>query len=160
MSTAIWSIFATTLRSSSITITTASGCTRPSATSRRRSSNRPPLPQQHRRERLWVFSGMGRSTGPMGTKRRSRLQTAPQLIVPMSLRLIIPRRVALQQRSLLLHQPRVILSKKMSTSNEISVNGKCANPSLSQWRGSPHTAVANFGCPVLAWGVNVRFLSL
>jgi hypothetical protein len=37
---------------------------------------------------------------------------APRLIVPMSLQLVIPRRVALQQSSLPLHQPSFILKEK------------------------------------------------
>src|SRR5579872_3075045 len=91
---------------------------------------------------------MGRSTGPMGTNARSHPETAPRLIVPMSLRLIIPRRVALQQSSLLLHQPRVILNKKMSTGNETSANSKCAHSGLSQRKGSPQ-AIMPVSMPTL-----------
>ena len=79
---------------------------------------------------------------PAGHKDKEPRNGGSQLIAPMSLRLTIPRRVALQQSSLLFHQPRVILSKKMLNGNEISVNGKCANSILSQWKGSPdHPAI-------------------
>jgi hypothetical protein len=46
------------------------------------------------------------------TKTGSDPTAAPRLIVRMSLRLAIPRRVALQQSSLPLHQSGDILSKK------------------------------------------------
>ena len=55
---------------------------------------------------------------------------APRLIVPTSLRLSIPQRVALKQDSLLLPQPKVILRKKMSTDNEISANSSSTALSL------------------------------
>ena len=70
----------------------------------------------------------------------SRPKPAPRTIVSMSLRLAIPWRVGLQQSPPPLHQPRTILEKRQFE-KEKSLNGKCANCSLSQWRGSPHRAV-------------------
>ncbi len=57
---------------------------------------------------------MGRSNRPMigKTKTGSDSTAAPRLIVRMSLRLAIPRRVALQQSSPPLHQSNIILKKK------------------------------------------------
>ena len=71
-------------------------------------------------------------------------RAAPQLIVPMSLQLAIPRRVALQQSSRPLHQPRVILKEKRKFEKEKSLNCMCANSKLSQQRGSPQKTVPNF----------------
>jgi len=56
---------------------------------------------------------------------------APRLIVPMSLRLAIPWRVALQQSSPPLHQPGVILKQKEQLGKENPSNGKCASSQLS-----------------------------
>ena len=69
---------------------------------------------------------------------------APRLIVPMSLQLVIPRRVALQQSSPPLHQPSVILKEKRKFEKEKPLNGKCANSKLSQQRGSPQLTMPNF----------------
>jgi hypothetical protein len=68
-------------------------------------------------------------------------RAAPRLIVPMSLQLAIPRRVALQQSSPPLHQPSVILKEKRKFEKEKPLNGMCANSKLSQPRGSPHPPV-------------------
>src|SRR5208283_6115097 len=68
-------------------------------------------------------------------------RAAPRLIVPMSLQLAIPRRVALQQSSPPLHQPRVILKEKRKNEKEKSLNCRCANSKLSQQRGSPQMGV-------------------
>jgi len=65
----------------------------------------------------------------------------PRLIVPMSLQLVIPRRVALQQSSPPLHQLSVILKEKRKFEKEKPLNGKCANTKLSQPRGSPQGTV-------------------
>src|SRR6266481_1245157 len=86
---------------------------------------------------------MGRSISPM---REAKLAgsdppAAPRLIVPMSLRLPIPRRVALQQSSPPLHQPGVILKQKEQLGKENPLNGKCASSQLSQPRGSPQKPV-------------------
>src|SRR6267378_8470814 len=86
---------------------------------------------------------MGRSISPM---REAKLAgsdppAAPRLIVPMSLRLAIPRRVALQQSSPPLHQPGVILKQKEQLGKENPLNGKCASSQLSQPRGSPQKPV-------------------
>ena len=56
---------------------------------------------------------MGRSINPMEEEivAGSDPRAAPRLIGPMSLQLVIPRRVALQQSSLLLHQPGVSLAE-------------------------------------------------
>src|SRR5207302_5244935 len=62
-------------------------------------------------------------------------------IVPMSLQLVIPRRVALQQSSPPLHQPSVILKEKRKFEKEELWNGECANSKLSQRRGSPQDCV-------------------
>ena len=66
---------------------------------------------------------------------------APRLIVPMSLQLVIPRRVALQQSSPPLHQPSVILKEKRKFEKEEPPNCMCANSKLSQQKGSPHRCV-------------------
>src|ERR1700734_4091522 len=83
---------------------------------------------------------MGRSISPMEEEpvAGSDPRAAPRLIVPMSLQLIIPQRVALQQSSPPLHQPRVILKEKRNFEKEKSSNCMCANFKLSQPRGSPH----------------------
>src|ERR1700686_5502295 len=85
---------------------------------------------------------MGRSISPMQeTVAGSNPRAAPRLIVPMSLQLAIPRRVALQQSSPPLHQPRAILKEKRKFEKEKSLNCMCANSKLSQQRGSPHKRV-------------------
>ena len=68
-------------------------------------------------------------------------RAAPRLIVPMSLQLVIPRRVALQQSSPPLHQPRAILKEKRKNEKENPLNRMCANSKLSQQRGSPQETV-------------------
>src|SRR6266576_1027154 len=84
---------------------------------------------------------MGRSISPMReeTIAGSDPRIAPRLIVPMSLQLAITRRVALQQSSPPLHQPRVILKEKRKFEKGKSLNCMCANSKLSQQRGSPHS---------------------
>jgi hypothetical protein len=57
----------------------------------------------------------------------------------MSLQLVIPQRVALQQRSPPLHQLSVILKEKRNFEKEKLLNCMCTNSELSQQRGSPHT---------------------
>src|SRR5712691_7156340 len=86
---------------------------------------------------------MGRSISPMceTTVTGGSPRAAPRLIVPMSLRLAIPRRVALQQSSPPLHQPTVILKQKERLEKENPLNGKCASFRLSQLRGSPQKSV-------------------
>src|ERR1035438_946773 len=69
-------------------------------------------------------------------------RAAPRLIVPMSLQLIIPRRVALQQSSPPLHQPSVILKEKRNFEKEKLLNCMCTNSKLSQQKGSPHRSDA------------------
>src|SRR5580693_8372791 len=68
-------------------------------------------------------------------------RAAPRLIVPMSLQLVIPWRVALQQSSPPLHQPRAILKEKRKNEKGKSLNRMCANSKLSQQRGSPQKSV-------------------
>jgi hypothetical protein len=68
-------------------------------------------------------------------------RAAPRLIDPMSLQLVIPRRVALQQSSPPLHQLSVILKEKRKFEKEKPLNGKCANTKLSQQKGSPQSGV-------------------
>src|SRR5271157_1738362 len=68
-------------------------------------------------------------------------RAAPRLIVPMSLQLVIPRRVALQQSSPPLHQPSVILKEKRKFEKEKLLNCMCANFKLSQQKGSPQMPV-------------------
>src|ERR1700680_2148643 len=89
---------------------------------------------------------MGRSISPMRerTGAGSDPRVAPRLIVPMSLRLAIPRRVALQQSSPPLHQPSVILKEKRKFEKEKPLNCMCANSKLSQQGGSPHSIVPTF----------------
>ena len=71
------------------------------------------------------FFRHGRSTRPIreetvaGSDRKWR----PQLIVPKSLQLAIPRRVALQQSSPPLHQPSVILYLSCSSSCDAVASG-------------------------------------
>src|SRR5271168_4202945 len=86
---------------------------------------------------------MGRSISPMEEEpvAGSDPRAAPRLIVPMSLLLVIPRRVALQQSSPPLHQPSVILKEKRKFEKEKLLNCRCANSKLSQQKGSPHSSV-------------------
>src|SRR6266478_5587952 len=86
---------------------------------------------------------MGRSISPMEEEpvSGSDPRAAPRLIVPMSLQLVIPRRVALQQSSPPLHQPSVILKEKRNFEKEKLLNCRCANSKLSQQKGSPHHCV-------------------
>src|ERR1700682_405777 len=86
---------------------------------------------------------MGRSISPMEEEpvAGSDLSAAPRLIVPMSLRLAIPRRVALQQSSPPLHQPGLILKEKRKSEKEKPLDCMCANSKLSQQRGSPQNTV-------------------
>src|ERR1700692_3792877 len=88
---------------------------------------------------------MRRSISPMEeeTVAGSGPRGAPRLIVPMSLQLAIPRRVALQQSSPPLHQLSVILKEKKKFEKEKPLNCKCANSKLSQQRGSPQPIVPN-----------------
>src|SRR2546429_4677531 len=90
---------------------------------------------------------MGRSISPMREAKvaGSGPTAAPRLIVPMSLRLAIPWRVALQQSSPPLHQPGVILKQKEQLGKENPLNGKCASSKLSQPRGSPQDTVTAAG---------------
>src|SRR6266481_4129109 len=110
---------------------------------------------------------MGRSISPM---REAKLAgsdppAAPRLIVPMSLRLAIPRRVALQQSSPPLHQPGVILKQKEQLGKENPLNGKCASSQLSQPRGSPQKPVllkftpSVNSCNIRFWGNRDRLWS-
>src|SRR5450755_2125052 len=89
---------------------------------------------------------MRRSISPMKEENvaGSDPRAAPRLIVPMSLQLDIPWRVALQQSSPSLHQPSVILEAKGKFEKEKTLNCRCANSKLSQQRGSPHSTVPNF----------------
>jgi hypothetical protein len=75
-------------------------------------------------------------------------RAAPQLIVPMSLQLVIPRRVALQQSSPPLHQPSVILKENRKFEKEKLLNCMCANSTLSQQKGSPHNTVTKLRAKV------------
>src|SRR5450755_1631753 len=90
---------------------------------------------------------MGRSISPMEKEpvAGSDPRAAPRLIVPMSLQLVIPRRVALQQSSPPLHQPSVILKENNAIEKENPPNGTCASSRLSQPRGSPHKTVKRLG---------------
>src|ERR1700732_4900999 len=87
---------------------------------------------------------MGRSISPMEGEpvAGSDPSAAPRLIVPMSLQLVIPRRVALQQSSPPLHQPSVILKEKTKFEKEEPSNCMWANSKLSQQKGSPQPAVS------------------
>src|SRR5579863_1189564 len=86
---------------------------------------------------------MRRSISPMKKENvaESDPRAAPRLIVPMSLQLVIPWRVALQQGSLPLHQLSGILKEKRKFEKEKPSNRKCANFKLSQQRGSPLSPV-------------------
>src|SRR5207244_13583871 len=70
----------------------------------------------------------------------------------MSLQLVIPRRVALQQSSPPLHQPSVILKEKRKFEKEKPWNGNCANSKLSHRRGSPQPAVSKLCQNPPDWG--------
>src|SRR5229473_3470725 len=96
---------------------------------------------------------MGRSISPMceTTVTGGSPRAAPRLIVPMSLRLAIPRRVALQQSSPPLHQPTVILKQKERLEKENPLNGKCASFRLSQLRGSPQKPVLLDRVGLVSW---------
>jgi hypothetical protein len=72
-----------------------------------------------------------------GTSSGERPKSRPRLILPMSLQLIIPQRVALQQSSPPLHQPSVILEEKRNFEKEKLLNCMCTNSELSQQKGSP-----------------------
>src|ERR1700674_4090666 len=87
---------------------------------------------------------MGRSISPMEEEpvAGSDPSAAPRLIVPMSLQLVIPRRVALQQSSPALHQPSVSLKEKRKFEKEEPLNCRCANSKLSQQKGSPHNTAS------------------
>src|SRR5882672_12286020 len=101
---------------------------------------------------------MGRSISPMREAKvaGSGPTAAPRLIVPMSLQLAIPRRVALQQSSPPLHQPRVILKEKRKFEKGKSLNCKCAKFKLSQQRGSPHSVGTIMGPkPPILWPYSV-----
>src|ERR1700686_1570258 len=90
---------------------------------------------------------MRRSISPMEEEpvAGSDPSAAPRLIVPMSLQLVIPRRVALQQSSPPLHQPSVSLKEKRKFEKEEPLNCMCANSKLSQQRGSPQLPFPNQG---------------
>src|SRR5260370_20935040 len=96
---------------------------------------------------------MGRSISPMEEEpvSGSDPRAAPRLIVPMSLKLVIPRRVALQQSSPPLHQPSVILKEKRNFEKEKLLNCRCANSKLSQQKGSPHPAGPKLCTQMLGW---------
>ena len=57
----------------------------------------------------------------------SNPSAAPRLIVPMSLQLVIPQRVALQQSSPPLHQPATILMEKKEFEQQNLLKSKCEN---------------------------------
>jgi hypothetical protein len=63
-----------------------------------------------------------------GNSSGERPKSRPQLIVPMSLQLAIPRRVALQQSSPPLHQPSVILKEKRKSEKKKPLSCTCAIP--------------------------------
>ena len=84
-----------------------------------------------------IYQSDGEGTSSGGDPR-----AAPRLIDPMSLQLVIPQRVALQQRSPPLHQPSVILKEKRNFEKEKLLNCMCTNSELSQQRGSPHGSCA------------------
>src|ERR1700675_3756549 len=100
---------------------------------------------------------MGRSISPMWEEAvaGSDPRAAPRLIVPMSLQLVIPRRVALQQSPPPLHQPRAMLKEKRKLEKEKSLNCTCANSKLSQQRGSPQDPVPD-SVPALAEHLQAR----
>src|SRR5215469_12932622 len=79
-----------------------------------------------------------------------RLRLPPPPIVSMSFQPAIPWWVALQQCPPPLRQPWTILTEKRLFEYEKSLNGECANRSLSQWRGSPHARVPKL-CPRFAF---------
>src|SRR5213593_954564 len=86
---------------------------------------------------------MGRTIDPMAQMQKRRAARKPLLrpSVSMSLRLVIPWQVALQQSSPPLHRPVTILGENKKFEKRKSFNSKCANKKLSQLRGSPHLSV-------------------
>src|SRR3989442_367697 len=86
---------------------------------------------------------MGRSISPMRgvLVAGSDPIAAPRLIVPMSLRLVIPRRVALQQSSPPLHQPSVILKGE-----EAIRKGKTIKQQVCQFQIVSTEGFTPFGC--------------
>src|ERR1700686_4235652 len=86
---------------------------------------------------------MRRSISPMKEEpvAGSAPSAAPRLIVPMSLQLVIPQRVALQQSSPPLHQPSVILKEKRNCEKVKLLNCMCTNSEPSQQKGSPQRSV-------------------
>src|SRR3989442_15151220 len=72
---------------------------------------------------------MGRTIDPMvqRKKRRAARRPLPRPSVSMSLRLVIPWRVALQQSSPRLHQPATILMEKKEFEQQNLLNSKCEN---------------------------------
>src|SRR5450432_2576602 len=101
---------------------------------------------------------MGRSISPMEEEpvAGSDPTAAPRLIVPMSLQLVIPRRVALQQSSPPLHQLSVILKEKRKFEKKKPLDGKCANTKLSQPRGSPHPCALRCAFSIPRQNASVR----
>src|SRR5271170_7945828 len=74
-------------------------------------------------------------------RKGNRPKPVPPTIVLMSLRLVIPWRVALQQSPPPLHQPRTIMMEQKRFEQEKSLNGKVFIYRLSQPRGSPQCRV-------------------
>src|SRR5438876_7590178 len=72
---------------------------------------------------------MGRTIDPMvqRQKRRAARRPLPRPSVSMSLRLVIPWRVALQQSSPPLHQPATILMEKKEFEQQNLLKSKCEN---------------------------------
>src|SRR5215471_9044770 len=90
---------------------------------------------------------MGSTIDPMiYMQRGAARRPLPRPSVSMSLQLVIPWRVALQQSSPPLHQPVTILKQMKQVEKGNLLNGMCANRKLSQRRGSPHDLVSNL-CP-------------
>src|SRR5690349_14754579 len=85
----------------------------------------------------------------------SRPKSASRTIVSMSLRLAIPRQVALQHRLLPLRQPSVSLTKESLFEENKPFNGRCSYRKLSHQRGPPHAAVDDFVAACGSWWVPV-----
>src|SRR5215831_19231162 len=84
---------------------------------------------------------MGRTIVPMivlQIETGSGCRPLPRPSVTMSLRLVIPWRVALQQSSPPLHQPKAILQESRNFGKDQIIKPKCADCDLSHPRGSPH----------------------
>src|SRR5215831_6383976 len=94
---------------------------------------------------------MRRSIDPIT---RSRPQPAPRIIVPMSLRLVIPWQVGLHQSLPPLHQPRTILEKTRPFEQSKPLPAKCSKRNCLI--GGVHPTTSNPKSEILNWTQDAR----